>query len=184
MSLLDVLAIAAIAVYTLLGLYTGVIRRVLGMVILFGASVVGTFMAPQGGLIWQQYASGSAAPDARLYGFLFFFFLIVIVTESMATAIHEHLQLSVIALDRFLGTVVGFLTGVTLVVVMVFILAGYAQPAGTGPLTTLQINTHDQLNASKVVVPVVKVAGPPVIALFQGALPHDPQTYFRSDKGI
>ena len=184
MTLLDVLALAVIAVYTALGLYTGVIRRVLGMVILFGATVVGTYMAPQGGSIWQQYAPSTTTPDARLYGFLFFFFLIVVVTEAMATAIHEHLQLSVIALDRFLGTVIGLITGLTVVVVMVFVLAGFAQPVGGGTLSNLELNLHDQLNQSKVAVPLVKVAGPPLIALFQGALPHDPQTYFRTDKGI
>ena len=184
MTLFDVLAIALIAVYTLLGMYTGLIRRVLGMVILFGATVVGTFMAPQAGSIWQQYSPSTATPDARLYGFLLFFFLIVVVTEAMATAIHEHLQLSVIALDRFLGTVLGFATGMTLVVVMVFILAGYAQPVGGGQLSSRELDTHDQLNRSRVAVPLVKVAGPPVIALFQGALPHDPQDFFRADKPI
>ena len=184
MTLFDLLAIVVVLLYTGLGIYTGVIRRVLGMVILFGACVVATYMAPQGGLIWEQYSPTTAAPDARLYGFLFFFFLIVVVTESMATAIHEHLQLSVVSLDRFLGTAIGFITGGTVVVVMVFILAGYAQPIGGGQLSSNELGAKDQLTRSRVAVPVVKRFGAPVIALFEAALPHDPQVFFRADKGI
>ena len=184
MTSIDLIAVLLIMLYTALGYWTGAIRRVLGMVILFAACLVATHMGAQGATIYQQYAPSTPVTDARLFSFLAFLFLVLIVLEAMATAIHENLQVSVVALNKFAGVAVGFLTGIVLVCVLVFMLAGYQRPLGGGPLSTLQLTTGDALNHSSVAVPLVKKVGAPVILFVQSALPRDPALFFTTTGGI
>ncbi len=181
MTVFDLVFIGLVVVYVLLSVVTGLVRRVIGITTVYLASVVATFMGPQGGAIYQQAVAATPTPDATLIGWLFFFFLIVVVVEFMATLVHQSLQLSVVALNRLTGVVVGLVTATVVTVVLFFMLAGFAQPLGGGDhLDSLQISARDSLTRSTIGFPVVRASGPTILPLLQAALPRDPKEYFGS----
>jgi len=177
----DGLTVLVLLGYTGLGYLTGVVRRVLGLAIVYGACVVATYMGPQGGNIWQQAESSTTSQDARLYGWVFFFLLVVVIVEAMATAIHEQLQVSVVMLNKFTGALIGLITGAVAVIAVFFMLAGFAKGTGNGTgLDNKQLGARDTLVHSSVGLALVKGIGPYVLPLMQAALPRDPGDYFAS----
>jgi uncharacterized membrane protein required for colicin V production len=178
MNLIDVIAIVIVLAYGVLGFMTGAIRRVLGLVIVYVATLVGTYMGPHGADIYRQYSPATAIPDARLLGWLFFLALMIVVLEGVATALHENLQASVVALNEGVGVVLGVAAGLILVVVITFMLAGYAQPSGGGQLSSTELSVKDQLNGSVVAVPLTKRIGAPIVVAFSAALPREASQFF------
>lgn len=177
MTLFDLVVLLLIAVYAILGYFTGVIQRVIGLVGLYIGCVVATFMGVQGGSIVQQYSPNTSVPDSRLIAFLFFLFFFLLLVEGAATAVHNQIQLSVIMLNRSTGVLVGLLTAALLTVVLVYVLAGYAQPLGSGAVDDLQIKVRDSVAKSQIGLPLAKALSPTLI-VFDAVLPRDPKTYF------
>ena len=178
MNLIDVIAIAILAAYAVLGFVTGAVRRVLGLVIVYVACLVATYMGPHGADVYRQYSPSTAIPDSRLLGWLFFLALMIVIFEGMATALHEHLQASVVALNEGVGVLLGIAAGLILVVVVTFMLAGYAQPSGGGQLSSTELSVKDQLNHSLVAVPLTKRIGAPIVVAFSAALPREASQFF------
>lgn len=180
MNLVDLLGIGVALLYVVLGLTTGTVRRVLGLVIVYVALLVGTNLGQSGGGIYQQWSPTTPQQDARLVGFLFFFGLIVVALEAAAFALRTQLQLAVVALDRFFGVAVGLVTAGVLVVALFYMGAGYGRAAVNEP-SQLQAGTRDALSQSHLVLPLVKLAAAPVLPLLAGVLPRDSQAYFTFD---
>jgi uncharacterized membrane protein required for colicin V production len=177
MNLVDIIAIVFAVLYAFLGWYTGTIRRVLGLIAVYIAMWVATNMGQQGAGIYLQYSPNTPIPDARLYGWLFFFVLLTIVLEGAAMAIHRQIQFAVVALDHFMGLVVALVTAFVVILAVFYMTAGYSKAATNTP-SGVQINLRDQLASSKVVLPLVKATGASVLPLLSAALPRDPQAYF------
>ena len=68
MTLIDALPIVLIIAYAALGYFTGVLRRIIGLLSLYVACIAATGMGLQAGGLIQQ-ATGAETPDARIFGF-------------------------------------------------------------------------------------------------------------------
>ncbi len=177
MTPVDLAGLFFVLLYVLLALVTGTIRRVLGLISVYVALVVATNMGQQGGAILIQYRPNIPVPDARLYGWVFFFFLIVIALEGAASAVHARLQLAVVALDRTVAVVIGVVTSVVVIVAFFFMFAGYAK-AHTNTPTDLQINGGQWLANSQFVLPLARATASTILPLLSGVLPRDSEAYF------
>lgn len=177
MTIIDLLAILLAVVYMFLGWYTGTIRRVLGLIGVYLAILIATNMGQQGANIYLQYSPTTPIPDARLFGWLFFFVLLTVVFEGAATAVHAQIQLAVVALNNGVGVLVGLITAFVVVVGLFYMTAGYSKAATNTP-SGLQITLRNQLANSHVVLPLVKAVGAPILPLLSASLPRDPQAFF------
>ena len=177
MTLADLLGVAILLAYAILGWTTGTVRRVIGIVVVYVALIAGTNMGQPGGGILEQWDNTIPAQDARLYAWLFFFLLILLALEGAATAVHGRLQLAVVAFDKSLGVLIGLVTGTVVIVALVFMTAGFSRAAINQP-SDLQTWTRDSLASSHFVVPLTKSISGTVVPLLAGGLPRDAQAYF------
>jgi len=174
---MDVLAILVIAGYGVGGFFTGVVRRLIGFVAMYAAFWAATLMGLQAGGILQQ-TSNFDTPDARIYGFFGLLVAVLIIVEGATQLAHSQIQIPALALNRSLGVAVGLITGFILAVVCVYELGAAANPFGGSQLDPTQLRIRDAYNGSHLIVPIVKKIQKPIIAIFQPALPSDPQIYF------
>lgn len=178
MSWIDVLPIVLILIYGIGGIFTRVIRRIIGLAALFIAAWAATNMGIQAGGILQQTSNFPEISDARIYGFFGIMAGILIIVEVATQLAHSNLQLPAILLDRTLGGVVGVITAIFLSVVVVYELGAAANPIGGSQLDPLQQGLRDSVHHSLYMVSFVNSVGKPIIALFSPLLPGDPQVYF------
>jgi uncharacterized membrane protein required for colicin V production len=115
--------------------------------------------------------------DARFVAWTFFLFLMLLVFEGAATAVHTQLQVAVLAVNRGVGVFLGLVTSVVLITALVYMLAGFGKPVTKQP-DRLQINVRDAVANSGLALPLAKAAGDYILPLLNAALPRDPQAYF------
>ena len=178
MTWIDLFPIVLIIVYGVGGIFTRLVRRIIGLVTLFVATWAATNMGLQAGGILNQTSSFPQISDARIYGFFGIMAAVLIIVEGATQLAHSSLQLPAIVLDRTLGGVVGVITAIFLSVVVVYELGQAANPIGGVQLDPLQQNLRDAVHGSLFMVPLVNSVGKPIIALFSPLLPVDPQIYF------
>jgi uncharacterized membrane protein required for colicin V production len=176
---LDVLPILLIVVYGALGYFSGVVRRLIGIIGVYLSFLAANGMGLQAAGILQQ-SSSVETPDARIYGFFGIVAAVIIVVEGAAQLAHSAIQIEAIVLNRVLGVLVGLLTAVLLSVVVTYELQAAGSPFGGGALDVLQQRIRDTVKGSQVAVPLVKAVGKPIISIFQPVLPGDPQIFFSS----
>jgi hypothetical protein len=175
---LDALPIVLIVVYAALGLITGVLRRLVGLVALYLAFVGGTNMGLQAGGIMQQ-SSSLETPDARIYGFFGIVIAVIVIVEVAAQLANSQIQVGALVFNRALGLVIGLATAVVLTVLVTYEMQAAGNPFGGGSLDPLQGQIRDAVRGSHIAVPLVSSAiGKPIVTIFQLALPSDPQIYF------
>ena len=177
MSWVDLLPIALIVVYGALGLFTGVLRRVIGLIALYIGCIAATGMGLQAANIIQQ-ASTLELPDARIYGFFGLLVVVLLAVDGAAQLAHRQIQIEAIVWNRVSGVLVGVLTAVLLSVVVTYELQAAGHPSGSGQLAGTQAQIRAAVDASRLAVPLVNSLGRPIIAIFQPALPFDPHQYF------
>ncbi|MEO8745640.1 MAG: CvpA family protein [Candidatus Dormiibacterota bacterium] len=177
MSWLDIVPPLVIIAYGVGGFFTGVVRRLIGLVALYVALAAATNMGLQAGGILQQ-TSNFETPDARIYGFFGIMIAVLVIVEAATQLAHNQVQIPAIVLNRTFGVVVGVITGFVLVVIVVFELQQAANPFGGSQLDPTQQHIRDSVNGSHVVAPLVDKIGKPIVNLFSPALPGDPQIYF------
>jgi hypothetical protein len=88
---LDVMPIVLVIVYVALGLFTGVLRRLIGLIALYLAFVGATNMGLQAGGIFQQ-SSNLETPDARIYGFLSIIVAVILIVEGAAQLANSQIR--------------------------------------------------------------------------------------------
>jgi hypothetical protein len=179
-NLVDVGAAAVGALYVGAGFYTGVVRRAIGLAIAYIALLVATNMGQQGGQMWQQYSTTTSPPDARAYGYLFFFLLIVAVLEGAAFVIRDVLQVTFVLLNRTTGILLGLVTAGMVVFGLHYMAVGYANPEGGSGISTTQARIRDALDQSKLAQPVSNRVKPFYFPLLDPVLPRDPAQFFGS----
>jgi uncharacterized membrane protein required for colicin V production len=173
----DAIPIVLIVVYAVLGYFTGVMRRLIGLVSLYIACVAATNMGLQAGGILQQSSSYGTA-DARIYGFFGILFAVIIVIDGAAQLANSQIQIQAIVFNRLSGVIVGVVTGLLLSILVTYELQAAGNPFGGTQLDALQQSVRDGVNGSHLAVPLVRALGKPVISIFQPVLPSDPQIYF------
>ena len=166
-----------LVIYLALGWYTGTVRRALGLIILLIALWTATNLGQQGAGIISQSQPGMAIPDTRLLSWGFFFLLILLVLEGAATAVHDQLQIAVVALNRGVGLILGVVTFVVLNTAVVYMLAGFGQPTARQP-DTLQTDVRNAVVNSAFAYPLAKSTAATVLPLLNTFLPRDPKAYF------
>ena len=177
MTWVDAIVLLLVLVYTILGFYSGIIRRVLGFVILFFAFYVAGYMGLRAGDMIVQARPLTPPTDARVIGYFGFALLVVVVLEAMATAYRDLLQVSVVALNKFTGVLLGVLTGLVASVLVVYMLNGAGNPLG-GSLNSTQLSIKEGVDRSVIAKPLLNALGRPVLFFFRPVLPGDPQLYF------
>jgi len=173
----DAIPIVLVLVYALLGYFTGVMRRLIGLVSLYLACFAANAMGLQAGSILQQ-SSNYGTADARIYGFFGILFAVIIVIDGAAQLANSQIQLQAIVFNRLSGVIIGVVTALLLSVLVTYELQAAGNPFGGTTLDSLQQSVRDGVNGSHVAVPLVRALGKPVISLFQPVLPSDPQIYF------
>jgi uncharacterized membrane protein required for colicin V production len=176
-TLLDLGAAAFLVIYLALGWYTGTVRRALGLVILLVALWTATNLGQQGAAIIGQSQPGMAVPDTRMISWAFFFLLLLLVLEGAATAVHEQLQVAVVAVNRGVGLILGVVTFVVLNTAVVYMLAGFGQPTARQP-DALQTDVRNAVVNSGFAYPLAKSMANTVLPLLNSFLPRDPKAYF------
>jgi uncharacterized membrane protein required for colicin V production len=176
-NLLDILPILVIIGYGVLGFFTGVLHRFIGLVALFLAFLAATSMGLQAGGILQQ-TSNYETPDARIYGFFGILVAVIVVLDGAAWLAKGQIKLEAIVFNRQIGAIIGVFTAFLLSVVVVHELQAAANPFGGAQLDPLESSIRDAVSHSHVAVPIVDRIGPPFVDLFQPFLPSDPQIYF------
>jgi uncharacterized membrane protein required for colicin V production len=177
MTSIDWLVIGLLVVYTAGGFFTGVIRRLIGLVALYLGLLAATNMGLQAGGILQQ-SSNFDVPDARIYGFFGILTAILVIVEAATQLAHSQIQIPALLFNNALGAIAGLITAVLLSVVLVYELGAAGNPFGGSQLDPLQQKIRDAYQGSHIVVPIVHQVQRPIINIFAGALPDDPQIYF------
>ena len=177
MTWVDIFPLVLLVVYSIGGIFTGLIRRFIGLVALFVAVWAASSMGLQAGGILQQTSNFEVA-DGRIYGFFGIIFAVLIIVEVATQIAHKQIQIQAIILNRTLGAALGFVTAIMLSVVLVTELGAAGNPIGGGQLDALQINIRDAVNHSLFMYNLVHATGNPILALFQPLLPTDPQSFF------
>ena len=83
MTWLDIVPIVLVIGYAALGVFSGLLRRVIGFIALYLAFVGATNMGLQAGTILQQ-SSNLEIPDARIYGFFGIVIAVIVIVEVAA----------------------------------------------------------------------------------------------------
>ena len=177
MTWLDALPIVLVIAYAALGLFTGLLRRVIGLIALYLAFVGATNMGLQAGGILQQ-SSNLETPDARIYGFFGIVVAVILIVEAAAQLASSQIQVGALVFNRVLGIIIGILTAVILSVLITNELIAAGTPFGGGALDPLQASIRDAVHGSHVAVPLTHAIGKPIVTIFGLALPADPQIYF------
>jgi hypothetical protein len=174
---LDVLPIVLVIVYAALGLFGGLLRRVIGLIAVYLAFVGATNMGLQAGGILQQ-SSTLETPDARIYGFFGIVIAVILIIEVAAQLASTQIQVGALVFNRVLGVIFGVITAVVLSVLVTNELIAAGSPFGGGALDALQASVRDAVQGSHLAVPVTHAIGKPIVTIFGLALPADPQIYF------
>ena len=177
MTWVDILPIALIVIYGALGLFTGVLRRIIGLLAIYIGFIAATGMGLQAANIIQQ-ASTTELPDARIYGFFGLLLIVLIGIDGAAQLAHRQIQIEAIVWNRVSGVVVGVITALLLSVVVTYELQAAGHPSGSGQLAGTQAEIRAAVDGSRFAVPLVNSIGRPIVAVFQPALPFDPHQYF------
>jgi len=177
MTWVDAIPIVLLIGYGVLGYFTGVLRRLIGLVALYVAFVAATNMGLSAGSILQQ-TSPVTVPDSRIYGFFGLVVAVLIIIDGAAQLVHSQIQIEAIVFNRVSGVVIGVLTGLVLSVLLTFELIAAANPSGGGQLDALQQNVRDGVNGSHIAVPLTNAIGKPIVAIFDLVLPPDPHNFF------
>jgi Colicin V production protein len=174
---IDALPIVLVIVYGVLGLFTGVLRRLIGLVAVYVAFLGATNMGLQAGGIMQQ-SSNLETPDARIYGFFGIALAVIVIVEVAAQLASSQIQIGALVFNRVIGVILGLATAVLLTVLVTHELQAAGNPFGGGALDLLQGQIHSGIQGSHITVPMVNAFGKPIVSIFQPALPSDPQIYF------
>ena len=177
MNWLDVMPIVLVIGYVALGLFTGVLRRLIGLVALYLAFVAATNMGLQAGGIMQQ-SSSLEIPDTRIYGFFAIIIAVILIIEGAAQLANSQIQIGALVLNRVLGVATALITAIILSVLVTYELEAAGNPFGGGALDPLQGSIRDAVHGSHIAVPITNAISKPIVTIFQLALPNDPQIYF------
>jgi hypothetical protein len=178
MTWIDFIPIVLIAGYAVGGFFSGVVRRLIGLVALYVACWAATNMGQQAGGILQQSGAASATADARIYGFFGIIVAVLLIVEVATQLAHPQIQVPALVLNRTLGAVFGVITAIFLSFIVIYELGLAANPFGGPQLTPVEQHLRDSIHGSLYAVRLVDNVGAPIIGLFSPVLPGDAQIYF------
>jgi uncharacterized membrane protein required for colicin V production len=180
MSVLDLVLIVILVGYAILGMFSGVIRRVIGFLALFLAFAAATYVAPGTGNFLQQMQKSLDPADARIYAFFGTVIVVIVLIEGLAAAYHPLLQFSFVILDRLTGLALGVITALVAWVLVVYLLNAAGNPINNNP-SVVQTQIRNSVNGSVLHGPVLGSGGI-VEKLFSPVIPDEPERYFSASR--
>jgi uncharacterized membrane protein required for colicin V production len=178
MTWVDLISIALIPIYLVLGLFTGVVRRAIGFIALYVGCYAATNMGLQIAGVLTGSINGMTVPDGRIVGFFAILGAVIIIVEIASQLIHKQLEITTVALNKVLGVVIGLITAIALGFITTYELMGAAAPEGQAQLDQLQISVRDSVRNSTIAVPMTNGVGKGLLVLFKPVLPPNPSAYF------
>ena len=178
MTWIDLVLIALVAIYVVVGFFTGVVRRALGFVALYLGCLAATNMGLQIAGVLSGSINGLTVPDSRIVGFFMILAAVIVLVEIASQLIHKQLEIATVALNKALGVAVGLITAVALGFIVTYELIGAAAPEGQAQLDQLQISVRDSVRNSTIAVPMTNGVGKAVLVMFKPVLPPNPNVYF------
>src|SRR5438552_16367033 len=109
MTWVDAIPIVLLIGYGVLGYFTCVLRRLIGLVALYVAFVAATNMGLSAVSILQQ-TSPVTVPDSRIYGFFGLVVAVLIIIDGSAQLVHSQIQIEAFVFNRVSGLVIGLLS--------------------------------------------------------------------------
>src|SRR5579863_9991467 len=106
MTWIDLMPLVLIAGYGVGGYFTGILRRLIGIVALYVACWAATNMGLQAGGILQQ-SSNLETSDARIYGFFGIIVAVLVLVEVATQLAHSQIQIPALVLNHTLGAIAG-----------------------------------------------------------------------------
>jgi len=178
----DVLIVVVVLAYAVLGYFSGLVRRVIGLVGLFAGFAVATAMTPLASGVWMQANTLWSIPDTRMVVYIAILLFIVVVVEGFAAAYHSRLQIAFVLLDKASGVAVGALGSLLAATVLLYLLFAASVPSGTAP-DGAQVQVNAQIRLHSVLAPkLFNSAGGFAVILFRPVTPVDPAAYFNGQE--
>jgi uncharacterized membrane protein required for colicin V production len=179
--MIDLAIVAAVILYAGLGYWTGIIRRVIGMVALYLGFFAATNSAPTAASVVLQAFPDWAVPDALMLGYFMVVAIVLIIVDVLASLWHGQLQLAAVVVDRGSGAVVGALTALVGISLTLSLLLGASQPVQGSP-DGAQIQIHDAIRKSVLGPGLASALGPASKLIFALVVPNDPATFFNAQE--
>ena len=142
MTWLDVLPIVLIILYGVLGYFTGVLRRAIGLISLYVGFLAAAGMGLQAGNLLQQ-STTLDTPDARIYGFFGILFIVLVLIDGAAQLANNQIRIEAIVWNGMSGVLVEVLTEVLLAVLVVYELEAAGDPSRGGQLAERHEEDYD-----------------------------------------
>jgi uncharacterized membrane protein required for colicin V production len=177
----DLAIIGLVVVYTALGYWTGIIRRVIGFAALYLGFFAATQASPTAATVVLQAVPTWSVPDAVMLGYFLVVAITIILVEVLASFYHGHLQLAAVLVDKGSGAVVGALTALIGATLTLSLLLGASQPVQGSP-DGAQIQIRDAITKSVLGPALLGSLGAFTKLLFLPIVPVDPATYFNAQE--
>ena len=174
----DIIVVAVVAAYAVLGYFSGLVRRMIGVIGLFVGFGVATAMTPLASNVWLQANPSWSIPDSRMLIYVVIMVFLVIVVEGFAVAYHSKLQISFVLLDKASGVIVGAVVALLAITTLLYLLFAASVPIGSAPDgPQIQVNTAIRTD-SRLAPALFRSVGPFSVILFRPVTPLDPGPYF------
>ena len=177
----DLAIVLLIVAYGAFGYWTGLVRRVIGLLGLYLAYFAATSSAPTAASVVLQAVPNWAVPDALMLGYFLVVGILILIVEILAGFYHSHLQLKAILLDKGTGAVVGVITALAGITVGLSLLLGATQPIEGSP-DGAQIQVHDAIHRSPLSTVLLASLGPAVRLIFGPVIPNNPGAYYNGQE--
>ena len=180
--MIDILIVAVVLVYAVLGYFSGLVRRVIGLVGLFAGFGLATAMTPLASNVWMQAYPTWSIPDARMLIYIVILVFFIVVVEGFAAAYRSTLQISFVLFDKASGVALGALGALLAVTVALYLLFAASLPTGSAPDgAQIQVNTAIKTNSALAPRLFNSVGGFAVI-FFRPVTPVDPSAFFNGQE--
>lgn len=174
----DILVVLIVLAFGVLGYFSGLVRRVIGLMGLFAGFGAATAMTPLASSVWMQQFSSWSLPDTRILVFMVILVLVIIVIEAFAAAYNSKLQISFVILDKLTGTVLGAVAALLAVTAVLYLLFAASVPS-TGAPDGAQIQISTAIKSDSVLAPrLLNAVGALAVITFRPVTPVDPSAYF------
>jgi uncharacterized membrane protein required for colicin V production len=177
----DLAIIGVLVVYTVLGYWTGIIRRVIGFAAGYLAFFAATQSAPTAASVVLQVVPNWAVADALMLGYFMVVVFVIVLVEVLATLYHGSLQLAAVVVDRGSGAVLGVVTALLGASLALTLLLAATQPDQGSP-DGAQIQIRDAINKSVLGPALIGSLGKLSRLVFLPVIPNDPATYFNASQ--
>lgn len=178
--MIDVLIIVAVLALGVGGYFSGIVRRVVGLVAIAAGLFLATHLTYTAAAVWVQAFPTSSFPDALTLCYFAIALVVWIVFEVFGFLLHRHLQVSFVALDHVTGALLGALTALVAVTITAHLLIRSTSPTGFSSPDAFQFRINQALLESRLASGLDSLAGSSVATLLSPFVPGEPAQYFNN----